>query len=249
MTKNQPIPWLRIGTESIAIVGSILLAFAIDAWWDERQERTLESEYLAAIIDEIDQNIDVSGDRAGNRRILERSYSDLLHARMLLRTDSYIADAGSFVMSLNRGLLYGVPTISTAIFDDLTNSGRMVTIRDLRLRRQIMNLYARIEAERLRFARVEDALLTNLVSAHTPPGLIHQVGADFSFDETKVPPEELREAARGLGAEESLMGAINLELRRRERERAYLDSHVESLTIAREELIGAIGRSVGTSDE
>jgi len=32
--------------EAIAIVASILLAFAIDAWWDDRKERVLEQEVL-----------------------------------------------------------------------------------------------------------------------------------------------------------------------------------------------------------
>jgi len=241
MTKSQTIPWLRLGTESVAIVGSILLAFAIDAWWGEQQERRLESEYLAAILDEISRNLEAV---PGNRDILDRSYSDLLHARALLRSGTYRDNASSFVMSLNRGLLYGVPSISTAIFDDLSNSGRMVTIEDLRLRREVMDVYARIEAERARFARVEEAALANLVSAHTPPGVIHQVGPDFSFDESKVAPEELREAARGLGAEESLMGAINTELRRREQERAYLDRHVEDLTGSRTNLENAIRQSI-----
>ena len=241
MTKNQPIPWLRIGTESVAIVGSILLAFAIDAWWDERQERRLESEYLAAVLDEIDRNLESV---PGNRRILERSYSDLLHARTLLRSGTYSENAGSFVMSLNRGLLYGVPSISTAIFDDLSNSGRMVTIENMRLRREVMEIYARIEAERARFARVEEAALANLVSAYTPPGVIHQVGPDFSFDESKVTPEEMLEAAHALGAEASLMAAINVELRRREQERAYLDRHVEDLTGSRTNLESAIRETI-----
>ena len=34
--ENSPIAWKRILAEGSAIVASILLAFAIDAWWDER---------------------------------------------------------------------------------------------------------------------------------------------------------------------------------------------------------------------
>ena len=36
MTKK--IPWLRVWVEGVVIVVSILLAFGIQAWWDERQE-------------------------------------------------------------------------------------------------------------------------------------------------------------------------------------------------------------------
>ena len=39
MSESQTIPWKRLAIEASAIVGSILLAFAIDAWWDESQNR------------------------------------------------------------------------------------------------------------------------------------------------------------------------------------------------------------------
>lgn len=49
MINNPMIPWSRIFVESVAIVGSILLAFAIDAWWDDQQERKQEQVYLGAL--------------------------------------------------------------------------------------------------------------------------------------------------------------------------------------------------------
>jgi hypothetical protein len=44
MKATAQIPWTRIAVESIAIVASILVAFAIDAWWEERQERRIDAE-------------------------------------------------------------------------------------------------------------------------------------------------------------------------------------------------------------
>ena len=38
MTDNQGIPFKRLTLEAFAIVASILLAFAIDAWWQQRIE-------------------------------------------------------------------------------------------------------------------------------------------------------------------------------------------------------------------
>jgi len=46
---KTPIPWLRILVEGVVIVGSILLAFGIDAWWDRVQERALEAEALVGL--------------------------------------------------------------------------------------------------------------------------------------------------------------------------------------------------------
>ena len=53
MIATQRIPWLRIGAESIAIVGSILLAFAIDAWWDARSARRSEHDLLSTLAAEL----------------------------------------------------------------------------------------------------------------------------------------------------------------------------------------------------
>ena len=54
MINAEKIPWKRLSIEAAAIVTSILLAFAIDAWWDERvshgrsvaQLNTLSTEFV-----------------------------------------------------------------------------------------------------------------------------------------------------------------------------------------------------------
>lgn len=49
MPNAHDIPWKRIAVEALAIVASILLAFAIDAWWDERKEGIEETEILLGL--------------------------------------------------------------------------------------------------------------------------------------------------------------------------------------------------------
>lgn len=45
----KEIPWLRVFVEGVVIVGSILLAFGIDAWWARRGESMLERSYLVGM--------------------------------------------------------------------------------------------------------------------------------------------------------------------------------------------------------
>jgi hypothetical protein len=59
MTDTQIIQWKRVGIEATAIVASILLAFAIDAWWDKRKEASLEQELLVVLLTEFKQNVDL----------------------------------------------------------------------------------------------------------------------------------------------------------------------------------------------
>lgn len=49
MSNTQNIQWKRLLVEGAAIVMSILLAFAIDAWWDNRHERVEEQRILESL--------------------------------------------------------------------------------------------------------------------------------------------------------------------------------------------------------
>ena len=53
MRKLQEISWIRIGAEGIAIVVSILLAFWIQAWWDDKQLRENERVILESLLTEL----------------------------------------------------------------------------------------------------------------------------------------------------------------------------------------------------
>lgn len=68
---NRPIsgstmPWRRIIVESVAIILSILLAFAIDAGWDTFKEHNQEKAFLASLLDDFEETrtrIEASTDR------------------------------------------------------------------------------------------------------------------------------------------------------------------------------------------
>ncbi len=63
MTEKAEIAWKRIAIEGPVIVISILLAFAIDAWWEERDERQAETillERLRADYVEIQSALDLA---------------------------------------------------------------------------------------------------------------------------------------------------------------------------------------------
>jgi hypothetical protein len=49
MTHSSAIPWKRITAEAAVIVASILLAFAIDAWWDDLQQQKRQQVILASL--------------------------------------------------------------------------------------------------------------------------------------------------------------------------------------------------------
>jgi len=56
MNETQKIPWKRVSVEAAAIVASILLAFSIDAWWNEIQSDRAVGEVLKAVRSEMQFN-------------------------------------------------------------------------------------------------------------------------------------------------------------------------------------------------
>jgi hypothetical protein len=61
MTDAQNIPWKRLSVEAAAIVASILLAFAIDAWWNELQSDRAVGAVLKAVRSEMQFNVEALG--------------------------------------------------------------------------------------------------------------------------------------------------------------------------------------------
>jgi len=73
MSNSNDIPLKRNAVEAVVIVASILLAFAIDAWWDERQERIEETEILLGLQSEFSRyrdDLDTSIEYHANVRLL-----------------------------------------------------------------------------------------------------------------------------------------------------------------------------------
>lgn len=58
MSEFKKIEWRRIGIEAAAIVASILLAFWIDAWWENRKEDSNHVAQLQSFEQELVENIE-----------------------------------------------------------------------------------------------------------------------------------------------------------------------------------------------
>ncbi len=127
MTEANNIQWKRLSTEAAAIIASILLAFAIDAWWEERVDRdTLESQ-LRSLANEFDQN----------HQVLKR-YIDL-HEASVDGTESLIThlhavehNTPATVPAELIALSIRMPTFdpSSGSYDALLTSGHLAKIRN-----------------------------------------------------------------------------------------------------------------------
>jgi hypothetical protein len=127
MTETQKIPWKRIGIEASAIVASILLAFAIDAWWEERQDRKMERDDLERLHAEFIWNRDRVNDNGAATR------AEAASAEMSELLVAHLGQDGPLeIQNTQFENVRSVPTFDavTPVLDGLILSGRLDNIRD-----------------------------------------------------------------------------------------------------------------------
>lgn len=142
MAEANTIQWKRLSIEAVTIVASILLAFAIDAWWDYIGDRREEAELLRNLESEL----------ANNSQILTNDIKDVedyteAARRLLAATES--VDAVSLPLEsigkdLWQTMSWRTSNLSTASLDSAINTGRLALIRDDELRTALSGWPARL---------------------------------------------------------------------------------------------------------
>lgn len=131
MDESQKIPWKRLSVEAAAIVVSILLAFAIDAGWDERQERAEEREALESLSVEFEANRDEASVVISFHDRVIQSVATLVE----MRQDEILALPAKAVEEMISSL--AAPRTFDAVrgsVDALISSGNLGILRDRELR-------------------------------------------------------------------------------------------------------------------
>ena len=132
MTGSEKIPWKRISVEAAAIVASILLAFAIDAWWAERLERAAEREELSRLYDEFKSNYERLDAWVSERGHVDRQREAALNVSETLSTA--LKDGLKTVLLSDRQIaeIIRTPTFEArmSVFDGLVRSGRVEIIEN-----------------------------------------------------------------------------------------------------------------------
>jgi len=135
------IQWKRISAEGAAIVVSILLAFSIEAWWDDYQDRVEEQEIFLGLKSEFEQNLPLIE--------IELSYR-----RAVVDSILKIFDASAGRISLEQGELdelIGDVTwwfnikYSRGAIDGLLQSGGLSIIENGALRRVLASMPSRYD--------------------------------------------------------------------------------------------------------
>jgi hypothetical protein len=182
------LPWIRIFAEAVVVVGSILLAFAIDAWWDYRGELRQEDEIVQALEAEFTLNRekleqDIEGVReytAAAQRLLRAARSNAVEAQGV---DSLGTD-------LWQSLSWRTANLSTANLDVIVSTGRLDLIRDAQLRSALAGWKALLED----MAEEEEYEWREIVERYRP--YMGRFVATWQFRRSKETQHRLRQAGQ-----------------------------------------------------
>jgi hypothetical protein len=143
MADTQKIPWKRIAVEASAIVASILLAFAIDAWWSARQLHLDEQHILRQLEAEFEANTTLLAER-------RRNHVEILEAIELVLSitgpeiEKATAETPEVRAAIDRMTRWWTYDPQMGVLSGLTQSGRLSIISSDPLRNALASWPSRV---------------------------------------------------------------------------------------------------------
>lgn len=128
---EKDIPWPRVFVEAVAIVASILLAFAIDAWWADRQEALEGGRLAGALASEIAENL-VDLDR--EITVKTESIKKARNVLDVIAGNEPVATKRSGLAEIGNIFVMGSWYLTDNIYQQSVASGKLLLIEDERLR-------------------------------------------------------------------------------------------------------------------
>jgi len=143
MTNTNNIQWKRTAAEGVAIVVvSILLAFWIDTWWEDRKEARLEVVYLLELQEDFEQNKTRLQDEIAEIEETARSMSVLQEQSALDSPSMSVSELNeNFSLIINMSTFYPV----NRAYANMTGSGDLKLIRSRPLQNALAEYYAAAE--------------------------------------------------------------------------------------------------------
>lgn len=154
MKKDKMLPWRRILLEGTAIVLSILLAFWIDAWWDDRQQQDNEEILLRSLVADLQQK---QARLASNRQLTERMLDSCTKLLKATETPDQMPGEESIDKLLGDLTWYmSESQWDSAPMNSLTRGGESSLISDAVLLQKLAALQVRISRIRNSFRADEN---------------------------------------------------------------------------------------------
>ena len=193
MTTRQ-IPWLRVFVEGVVIVGSIVLvlALALDAWWDGGQERAEEQEILRGLRAEFVADTSLYHDQIAFHQDVRAGLAELMRGEAAAELGLERLD-----LAFYRTLTATPLDPGSGVRDALISSGRLELIRSEELRSRLAEWESLVDGVRdeqeLMRAYSYERIIPYLASRDVPLG---RAMASMDWPVSHPEPSVTRDAYR-----------------------------------------------------
>lgn len=130
--------------EMLVIIFSILMAFWLNNWSEDKRERSLEKQYITSLLEDL--NADVESLEAA---MLFASWQDSCAARIihvLLDKKATVEDTTGFLEDFQYAGYLGFFDPHSSTFDDLKSTGNIRLLHNLKLKKKLNAYYTDIKA-------------------------------------------------------------------------------------------------------
>jgi hypothetical protein len=184
MTNTNNFQWKRTSAEGVAIVVSILLAFWIDTWWEDRKEARLEVVYLLELQEDFELSKSRLEDQAAELEETARSMQILQKQSVLESPSMSVSELNeNFGQVINMSSFFAV----NRAYANMTGSGDLKLIRSRPLKNALAEYYAAAQVTVL----VQNTHEMELVQIYEPyiiANLDYAAVAVMNIDDFPIPP-------------------------------------------------------------
>ena len=184
MTNTNNIQWKRTALEGVAIVVSILLAFWIDTWWEDRKEARLEAVYLLELQEDFEQNKSRLAGEIAAFEVIARSM-------LVLQEQSVLESPSMSVSELNENFRQ-IIIMSTfypinRAYTNMTGSGELKLIRSRPLKNTLAEYYAAAQVTEL-VQKTHEMELVQIYEPYIIENLDYAAVGIIRVDDFPLPP-------------------------------------------------------------
>lgn len=148
--KRDAIEWRRAAGELVLIIAGVLVALAVNTWWQGRQDRSREQAYLAQLLEDTRENERRLGAALAEETRTLAAEKSLLYA---LRSPAPIPSDSTAAWGRAGPLNYSDPRLLLGTVTALQQSGDLRLIGDDRLRVAIIGYAGGVDKDWEEFSR------------------------------------------------------------------------------------------------
>jgi len=138
--------WSVVFIELLVVIVGLMLAFQVDRWWEERDDRAREQEYITRLITEVEEDIGLIS-HAIELAEVRQDFGDFLFEVM---ANPVVAEQqpAMFLAAIAQAAFTYSPSLTSHAFEDLRSTGSMGLIRSMEIKSALYDFYGFHDTQR-----------------------------------------------------------------------------------------------------